>query len=81
MAIETGITHGAATAWRLSAMIAGLPRFVRVALQSHRAIDELNDLSDHYLRDIGVDRPDIAEMVKRETAAGSLLGTGWRRRP
>jgi uncharacterized protein YjiS (DUF1127 family) len=49
-------------------------------LQSRRAETELNALSDHFLQDIGVDRPDISELVKREIARDSLLGTGWRKR-
>ena len=39
----------------------------------------LNELSDHYLRDIGIDRPEIPELVKREIAWNGLLDSGWQR--
>jgi len=77
MAIETSI-HGPAAIWRLPATIAGLARFVRVILKAHRAETELNGLSDRYLRDIGVHRPQIAETVKREVTRNLLLEAGWR---
>jgi uncharacterized protein YjiS (DUF1127 family) len=79
MTIETSIPHGMAAIWRFPAAVAGVLRFVRVILRSHRAASELNELSDHYLRDIGVDRPQISEVVKREAARNFLLETGWPR--
>jgi uncharacterized protein YjiS (DUF1127 family) len=78
MAIETGAAPG--SAWRFPALIAEIPRFIRAVLQSRRAETELNALSDHFLQDIGVGRQDISELVRREIARDSLLGTGWRKR-
>jgi uncharacterized protein YjiS (DUF1127 family) len=80
MSIETTIQHGAAVAWRFPATAAALLRLVRAILKAHRAENELNNLSDRDLLDIGVDRPQIGELVKRETAHATLLGTGWPRR-
>ena len=80
MSIETTIQHGAAAAWRFPARVAALLRLVRAIVKTRRAENELNDLSDRYLRDIGIDRPQIAELVKREAAHDSLLGAGWPRR-
>lgn len=79
MAIETSI-HRPAAIWRLQATIAGLAQFVRVILKARRVENELNDLSDRYLRDIGVHRPQIPEMVRREVARNYLLQAGWPRR-
>ena len=69
MSIETTIQHGR----RRSLALSGNCREPSLRLvprdpQAHRAENELNDLSDRYLRDIGVDRPQIAELVKREIA-------------
>jgi uncharacterized protein YjiS (DUF1127 family) len=80
MSIETTIQHGAAATLRFPARAAALLRLVRVIVKTHRAENELNDLSDRYLRDIGIDRPQIAELVKREAARDSLVGAGWPRR-
>ena len=33
-----------------------------------RAVNELENLSDHQLRDIGIERPDIATIAEREIA-------------
>jgi uncharacterized protein YjiS (DUF1127 family) len=79
MAIETSIHRPAAIRF-LPATIAGLVRFVRVILKTHRVEKELNDLSDRDLRDIGVHRPQIAEIVRREVARNYLLQAGWPRR-
>jgi uncharacterized protein YjiS (DUF1127 family) len=78
MAVETGAAP--CGAWRFAALLAEIPRFTRAVLQSSRIETELSALSDHFLRDIGVDRPDIAELVKREMARDALVGTGWPRR-
>jgi uncharacterized protein YjiS (DUF1127 family) len=80
MTIESNIPHGVAAIWRFPATAASLVQFVRVILKAHRAENELNDLSDRYLCDIGVHRPQIAETVKREIARNSLLDVGWPRR-
>ena len=80
MSIETTIQHGAAVAWRFPATVANLLRLVGAIFKAHRAENELNDLSDRDLRDIGVDRQQIGELVKREIAHDALLGTGWPRR-
>jgi uncharacterized protein YjiS (DUF1127 family) len=78
MTIESVAASGGA--WRLPALVAEIPRFIRAVLQSRRAETELNALSDHFLKDIGVDRSDISELVKREITRDSLLNTGWPRR-
>ena len=67
------------TAWRFPAMLAGIFRNIRLALQRRQALVELNELSDHHLQDIGIDRPQIAELVKREIAWNGLLDSGWQR--
>jgi uncharacterized protein YjiS (DUF1127 family) len=81
MAIESNVPHGAAAIWRFPTAAVNFVRFVRVILKTHRAENELNELSDRYLRDIGIDRPQIAETVKREIARNSLLNAGWPRQP
>jgi len=48
-------------------------------LQRRQALVELNELSDHQLQDVGVDRPQISELVKREIAWNGLLDSGWPR--
>jgi len=81
MTIESNVPHGVAAIWRFPATAVNFVRFVRVILKTHRAENELNALSDHYLRDIGIHRPQIAETVKREIARNFLLDVGWPRRP
>ena len=81
MTIESNVPHGVAAIWRFPATVADIVRFVSVILKTHRATNELNDLSDRYLRDIGVHRPEIAETVRREIARNSLLDAGWPRQP
>lgn len=80
MAIETIGTRDLRPAWRLPTVVTHLPRFIRRIIESRRATTEFNALSDHYLRDVGVDRPDIPEFVRREFARDALLDTGWQRR-
>jgi uncharacterized protein YjiS (DUF1127 family) len=60
-------------------MPAGIFRNIRLALQRRQALVELNELSDHQLQDVGVDRPQISELVKREIAWNGLLDSGWPR--
>ena len=81
MSIESNVPQGVAAIWRYPAAVADLVSFVRVILKTHRATNELNDLSDRYLRDIGVHRPEIAETVRREITRNSLLDAGWPRQP
>jgi uncharacterized protein YjiS (DUF1127 family) len=81
MTIETSLHNGVAVFWRFPSMVASCVRFVRVILKTRRAENELNELSDRDLRDIGVDRPQIAETVKREIARNFLLEAGWPRQP
>jgi uncharacterized protein YjiS (DUF1127 family) len=72
--------HGhAAAAWRFPAMLAGILRNIRVVLQRRQALVELSELSDHHLQDVGIDRPQIAELVKREIAWNDVLDSGWSR--
>ena len=80
MAIET-IPQGVASIWRFPATAAALLRFARVIMWTHRAENEINELSDRTLRDIGIDRLQISEVVKREVARNFLLETGWPRWP
>ena len=54
---------------------------LRAILKAHRAETELNDLSDRDLRDIGVHRPQIAELVRREATRDLLLQAGWPHQP
>ena len=68
-----------APAWRFPAVLAGISRRIRLALRRRQALIELNELSDHHLQDIGIDRPQIAELVKREIAWNDLLDSGWPR--
>jgi uncharacterized protein YjiS (DUF1127 family) len=78
MAVEIGAASRGA--WRFPALVSEMAHFIRAVLKSSRAETELNALSDHFLRDIGVDRTDISELVKREIARQSLLDSGWPRR-
>ncbi|UCI08369.1 DUF1127 domain-containing protein [Mesorhizobium sp. B1-1-8] len=41
------------------------------------AHESLDDLSDRQLRDIGVERHDIAKAMDRELGRIGLLGSGW----
>ena len=81
MSIETTIQRGVASAWRLPATVAALPALLRAIFRAHRAEAELNDLSDRDLRDIGVHRPQIAELVRREATRDLLLQAGWPHQP
>ena len=63
----------------IRAMFAALYECARLALRRRRALIELNGLSDHHLQDIGIDRPQISELVKREIAWNGLLDSGWPR--
>lgn len=76
MSIETTVQHGIAAVGRFPATIAGMLRFVRLVLRTRRAENELNDLSDRDLCDIGVERRQISELLRRDAARNFLLGTG-----
>ena len=80
MAVETISARDVRSTRRFAGAVMRLPRFIRAVIQSHHAATEINALSDHYLRDIGLDRPDISELVKRKIARDTLLDTGWPRR-
>jgi len=67
------------TTWRLATMVAAIYARARLSLQRRRALAELDALSDHHLQDIGIDRPRIPELVKREFAWNGLLDSGWPR--
>ena len=41
--------------------------------------DSIEDLSDDLLRDIGVERRDVARAVDRELREIGLLGTSWQK--
>lgn len=77
MTIETTGGPAASAIWRLPRTIAGLVRFVRAVLASHRAEKEISGLSDHHLQDIGVERAQISELVEREVTRRQLLDAGW----
>ena len=47
------------------------------AWQRNRTIDQLSDLSDEHLRDIGVDRRDIGQVVDRELARLRRSDLAW----
>ncbi|BCH22324.1 DUF1127 domain-containing protein [Mesorhizobium sp. L-8-3] len=67
------------TTWRLSTSIARACRSFRMALRYHATKDELDGLSDRYLRDVGVDRRQISEAVNAEITRATLADTGWAR--
>jgi uncharacterized protein YjiS (DUF1127 family) len=50
---------------------------VRAILESRRAEQEINGLSEHHLRDIGIDRPQLSEVARREAAIDFLIESGW----
>jgi uncharacterized protein YjiS (DUF1127 family) len=52
-------------------------RSLQAMLGDRRAVNELERLSDHQLRDIGVDRRQVAELVKRESTRDFLIESGW----
>jgi uncharacterized protein YjiS (DUF1127 family) len=82
MSVETlGGARGAGGGLRLFSAIAAIIRTARAALASHRAMSELDGLTDHYLRDVGIERRNVPELVKREVAREQLLGVGWRTSP
>lgn len=54
-----------------------LIRFVRAVFERRRAEQEISGLSERYLRDIGIDRPQFAEVAKREAALDFLIESGW----
>jgi uncharacterized protein YjiS (DUF1127 family) len=79
MSVETlGGARSAVGGWRLFSAISAIVRTARAALASHRAMKELDGLTDHYLRDVGIERRDIPEFVRREISREQLLGVGWR---
>jgi uncharacterized protein YjiS (DUF1127 family) len=53
-------------------------RRLRRVLNGYRLADELGRLSDHYLRDIGIDRRDFSDTVERSFLKDRLLEAGWR---
>lgn len=55
-----------------------IARRLRHALNAHRLADELGRLSDHYLRDVGIERTNIADAVDRSFLRDRLLEAGWR---
>ena len=69
-----------AAGWRLPAAVTGFARFLRAILDSDRVQNEVevDSLSDRYLEDIGVERRQISEQVRRQITHDQLLGTGWR---
>ena len=79
MSVETlGGARSAVGGWRLLSAISAIIHTARAALASHRAMSELDGLTDHYLRDVGIERRNVPELVKREAAREQLLGVGWR---
>lgn len=66
-------THSGIVVW-LHAAIDWL-RQARVAARQ----ESLADLTDSQLRDIGVERRDIAKAMDRELRGIGLLGTGWQK--
>jgi uncharacterized protein YjiS (DUF1127 family) len=79
MSVETlGGARSAVGGWRLFSGIVAIVRTARAALASHRAMKELDALTDHHLSDIGIERRNIPELIKREIVREQLLGVGWR---
>jgi uncharacterized protein YjiS (DUF1127 family) len=45
---------------------------------AHRLADELGRLSDHYLRDVGIERTNVSDAFDRSFVKDRLLEAGWR---
>lgn len=56
----------------------GLVRPLRLRIERRRAMQALSDLDDRLLRDVGVSRGDIPEVVAQEPRSTGGLGAAWR---
>jgi len=64
---------------RIAKLLARLKRAVETELAARHATAELNDMSDYMLRDLGITRGDIEQVVRRPCAwTGSDEGSGKR---
>ena len=61
---------GFSTNWSLRALAA--------AFKARSLPDSMSGLSDHYLRDLGLERPLAADAWERAMAKDRLLEAGWR---
>ena len=55
-----------------------ITRRLRRLLNAHRLADELGRLSDHYLRDVGIERTSVSDRIDRSFQKDRLLEAGWR---
>ena len=62
--------------WLAKAIRRTLRQF-RDALRYRAAESELDSLSEHYLRDVGVERRNISRAVEAEITGISLRDAGW----
>lgn len=80
MSVETACGSSRSTFRHPLDLVAGAFRSMQAVLAKRRLVNELDRLSDRHLRDIGVDRRQVAELVRRDTARSHLIETGWRGR-
>ena len=66
MAYCTDIVDSTATAKPAASLFAWIAAFFRIRERRRLALQDLERLADHELRDIGVERRDIAAIVDRE---------------
>jgi uncharacterized protein YjiS (DUF1127 family) len=69
--------HPVRDSLRLTKMIRHALRSFRDALRYPAVEGELDSLSEHYLRDVGIDSRNISKAVEAEITGISLLDTGW----
>jgi uncharacterized protein YjiS (DUF1127 family) len=50
---------------RIVKLLAHLKRAIEIELAARRAIDELSEMNDHMLRDLGITRTEIENVVRR----------------
>jgi uncharacterized protein YjiS (DUF1127 family) len=60
-----------------SALLAPIVAWTGGMLRRMRAVDQLSDLSDAHLRDIGIDRREIGPVVERELARLRRSDVNW----
>jgi uncharacterized protein YjiS (DUF1127 family) len=74
---STGLS-GSATPFSLSEIVRSIFVWFRHASERNSTFDQLNELSDEHLRDIGVDRRDIGSVVERELERLRRSDIVWR---
>lgn len=76
MALATDCLPERESLWLAKAIGRTLRQF-RDALRYRAAENELDSLSEHYLRDVGVEHRNIAKAVEAEITGISLRDVGW----